>query len=655
MIKTKIEKSKVLTGIISVSEKGTGYVVVEGREEDIEIATEDLNTALNKDTVSAEIVGKFSSGRVRGKVTEIVERAKSSFVGILEQEGEKYFCVPDDRRVYKDIEVSKESLMGAQVGEKIQVKIEVWSDPAKNPQGSVLKVIGAKGDNTVEMHAIVLEKGFDVEFSEEVTQEAEMIKKQKGVISQEEIAKRVDMRDVFTFTIDPADAKDFDDALSFKKLDNGDFEIGIHIADVSHFVTPGSVLDREAQQRQFSVYLADRTIPMLPHMLSNDLCSLNPHEDKLVFSAVFQMDRNGQVSKRSFHRSIIYSAHRYSYETAEEVLHNKNAEFHYELTTLNSIAKKMRAKNFANGAIDFEKNEIKIEVDDAGRPVRIYHKPHLETHKLIEEFMLLANYEIAEFIFRNQKKSSHQDALIYRVHDTPVHEKVVNLAVFLKAFGYHLKVGKHGEISSKDINVLIQAVKDTPEESLIKTAIMRSLAKAIYSIKNIGHFGLAFRFYTHFTSPIRRYPDLLIHRMLAACLAHTSTNLYGAVESTRLCAKASIKEIAAASAERESIKLKQVEFMSVHVGGIFEGIISGVTEWGLFISEIDTEAEGMVRLRDLTDDFYIFDEKNYRIVGKKTQKKYTLGDVVKFKIVAASVERRALDYQLVEDVAQEHQ
>jgi ribonuclease R len=644
---TNKKQPKVLTGVLSVTEKGTGYLVVEGREEDIEIDVGDLNTALNKDTVTAEIVGKFSSGRVRGKVVEIVERAKDTFVGTLEHENERYFCVPDDRKFYKDIEISKESLQGAEVGEKIQVKIDLWDDPAKNPQGSVIKVIGKKGDNSVEMHAIVLEKGFDVEFPEEVLREAEAVKKTKGIISHEEITKRVDMRDVFTFTIDPADAKDFDDAISFKKLESGNFEIGIHIADVSYYVSPNSILDREAQQRQFSVYLADRTIPMLPQILSNDLCSLNPHEDKLVFSAVFLMDKNGQVHKRSFHRSIINSSQRYSYESAEDVLHNKNAEFHHELTTLNGIAKKLRAKNFANGAIDFEKNEIKIEVDDTGRPIRIYHKPHLDTHKLVEEFMLLANYEVAEFIFRNQKKSSHHDALIYRVHDTPNHEKTINLAVFLKAFGYYLKVGRRGEINSKDINTLIQCIRGTPEESLIKTAIMRSLAKAVYSIKNIGHFGLAFRYYTHFTSPIRRYPDLMIHRMLAACLAHTSTGIYDAQESARLCTKASTKEIAAASAERESIKLKQVEFMAVHVGGTFEGIISGVTEWGLFISEIDTEAEGMVRLRDLTDDFYIFDEKNYCVIGKRTKNKYTLGDVVKFKIVAASVERRTLDYQLV--------
>lgn len=641
--------SKSLTGVISVTEKGTGYLVVEGRKEDIEIAPEDLCTALNKDTVEGEIIGKFSSGRVRGKVTKIVERAKNTFVGTLEQENGKFFCVPDDRKFYKDIEIFPEALLGAQEGEKIQVRLDTWDDPAKNPLGSVVKVVGKKGDNSVEMHSIVLEKGFDVDFPEDVIREADAIKSHKGVISHEEIATRVDMRGTFTFTIDPADAKDFDDALSFKKLENDNFEIGIHIADVSHFVTPGSALDREAEQRQFSVYLADRTIPMLPHALSNDLCSLNPHEDKLAFSAIFEMDKNGHVYKRTFHRSVIHSDRRYSYESAEDVLHDKNAEFHHELTILNSIAKKMRAKNFANGAIDFEKNEIKIEVDDAGRPVRIYHKPHLETHKLIEEFMLLANYEVAEFMFRNQKKSAHHDALIYRVHDMPNLEKLVNLAVFLKAFGYYLKVGKNGEVSSKDINTLIQAVRATPEESLIKTAIMRSLAKAVYSIKNIGHFGLAFRYYTHFTSPIRRYPDLMVHRMLAACLAHSSTGLYSPTESTRLCTKASVKEVAAASAERESIKLKQVEFMEQHVGGTFEGIISGVTEWGLFVSEMETEAEGMIRLRDLTDDFYVFDEKNYRIVGKKTQKKYTLGDVVKFKIIAASVERRALDYQLVSE------
>ncbi len=644
----KIEP-RVITGIIFVTAKATGFVAAEGFKEDIEIGASDLNTALHNDEVRVEITGTFSSGRARGKVVEIMRRAKEEFVGSIEIQEGNYFLSPDDRKCYVDFEISKENLMNATVGDKVQIKMLPWSDINKNPTGTVLKVLGKKGDNTVEMQAIALEKGFHADFPNVVMHEANEIKTREGAIAADEIAKRRDMRGVTTFTIDPADAKDFDDAISFQRLANGRFEIGVHIADVAHFVRPNTALDEEAQRRQFSVYLADRTIPMLPHVLSNDLCSLNPHEDKLAFSAIFEMDARGTVYNRSFKKTIINSTHRFSYEDAEATIRNANAQFHAELTQLNEIAKKLRDKNLAAGSIDFEKNEVKIEVDANGKPTRIYYKSRLDSHKLVEAFMLLANYEVAEFIFRGHEKQHIQNALIYRIHDVPDREKIHQLGIFLKALGYNLVVNKNGSVSSKDINALIQQVTGKAEESLVKTAAMRSMAKAVYSTKNIGHFGLGFKYYTHFTSPIRRYPDLLIHRILAAHVSGTTISDHEIADYARVTQKATEREIAAAEAERESIKLKQVEYMQDFIGNTFEGVISGVTEWGIYISEANTGAEGMVKLRDLKDDYYMLDEKNYRIVGEKTKKIHTLGDTVQFKIMGADPERKTLDFQLISE------
>lgn len=639
--------SNIVTGTIFITTKAVGFVTAEGFKEDIEIASQDLGTAFHKDEVQVQIVDNFSSGRKRGKITQIIKRTKDTFVGSVEEHEEKYFCIPDDLKCYVDIEIPKENLGFAKIGDKIQVKIVMWNDPAKNPIGAVLKVIGKKGDNSVEMRSIALEKGFDADFPETVTNEANQIKESEKQISKDEFFKRKDMRGVFTFTIDPVDAKDFDDAISFKKLANGNFEIGVHIADVSYYVRQNTALDKEAEKRQFSVYLADRTIPMFPNVLSDDLCSLNPHQDKRAFSAIFEMDNTGKIYNRTFKKTVINSAHRFSYEDAEIAIKNNSAKFHSELVTLNKIAKKLRDKNFALGAIDFETNEVKVEVDANGKPTKIYYKQRLDSHKLVEAFMLLANCEVAEFIFKGHSKQNIKDAIIYRIHEIPDREKIHQLGIFLKALGYHLAINKSGHVNSKDINALIQQVSGKAEESLVKTAAMRSMAKAVYSTKNIGHFGLGFKFYTHFTSPIRRYTDLVIHRILEAHISGTKVSLGEIAAYAKVAQKASDKEIAAAEAERESIKLKQVEYMHNYIGNTFEGIISGVTEWGLYIGEIHTGAEGMVKFRDLKDDYYVLDEKNYRVIGKKTKKTYALGGTVKFKIIGANIERKTLDYQLV--------
>lgn len=640
------EKPKI-TGIISLNSKGIGFVSSDLFKEDIEIPTTSLNTAMNKDEVEILILPTVNrQKRHLGEVLKVLKRVKESFVGILEKENSEFFLVPDDKKMYVDILIQKDKTRDAREGQKVLVKITRWDDPKKAPEGEVIKILGEKGEHNVEMESIVLEKGFDTEFPREVEKEAESVARNEKDLS-EEIKKRRDFRNTLTFTIDPADAKDFDDAISFKKLENDKYEIGVHIADVSHYVREGTVMNTEARKRGFSVYLVDRTIPMLPEILSNDICSLNPMEEKLSFSAVFIIDIKGNISERWFGKTVIRSDKRFTYEEAQESLDSKKGEHYEALNTLNLIAKKMRNEKFKKGAIDFEQDEVKFELDENGKPLRIFIKKRLDTHKLVEEFMLLANKEVAEFIFKANKKMSKDDPFIYRIHDVPDREKIAQLSIFLKALGYEMEL-KENNLTAKDLQMLFKLIEGKAEESMIKTAAIRSMSKAVYSTRNIGHFGLAFEYYTHFTSPIRRYADLLVHRLLEKHLQDKSIpkhewNLYEkmAMETTE-------KEISAAEAERNSKKYKQVEYMKDRIGEVFEGVISGVTEWGLYVEEVNTKSDGMVSLRNLTDDFYVLDEKNYALIGEKTKKRYGLGDKVKVKLLGADLDRRTLDYVFVE-------
>ena len=636
-----------LSGIISINSKGLGFVKIEGFEEDIVILEDSLNTAMHGDEVSISLLSKLDRGRKTGEVSKILKRAKDKFVGVLNRAGDIFFLLPDDRRMYKDILISKDNLLGAEESQKIQVEIINWSDPKKNPEGKVIKILGKKGDNSVELHSIVLERGFEIDFPPEVEAEANALEKSEKPVRAEEIAKRRDFRSTLTFTIDPFDAKDFDDAISYKEIDENLVEIGVHIADVSHYVRPGTALDKEAVKRACSIYLVDRTIPMLPEGLSNDLCSLNPNEDKLTFSAVFIMDKKtGHVKERWFGKTIINSDKRFTYENAQETIDKKSGEYSRELIELNRIAKIMQAENFRLGAIDFETTEVKFRLDENGRPLEVYKKDRLDTHKLVEEYMLLANREVAEFIFKAAKLKKGMVG-IYRIHDVPQPEKIKDLSLFLKALGHDLPING-GKVSSQDINKLLKKINGSPQEALIKTATIRSMSKAIYSPSNIGHFGLAFTYYTHFTSPIRRYPDLMVHRVVQDHLMDHKIPKDEYARFKKIAEQASEREIKAAEAERASIKMKQVEYMSERKGQEFSGTISGVTEWGLYVEEINTRCEGMIKLRDIPGDYYGLDQKNYRVVGQKTKKAYSLGDKVKFKVANADIEKKTLDYSLVE-------
>ncbi len=635
--------TQLLEGIISVTSRGIGYVTAEGYEEDIEIPEGRLNTALHRDVVSISLLPEKSEyGRVQGEVVEIISRAKTRFVGTLEEESGVRYLKPDNFRFYPRMRVTEGS---ENIGENIKVLVELtrWENPERDPEGKVVSVIGEKGEHETEMQAILIGHDFDVNFPPEVEEEAKKIGEHRDITS-EEVAKRRDMRDVTTFTIDPADAKDFDDALSFREVGGDHVEVGIHIADVTHYVLPGGPIDTEAQERGTSIYLVDRTIPMLPEVLSNDVCSLNPNEDKLAFSAIFTLSKDGSVTDRWFGRTVINSDKRFTYQEAQDRLDTKEGEFAQELLVLEDLAKKLRAKRFKEGSIGFERDEVKFKLDEHGTPIDVVAKERLETMMLIEDFMLLANREVAKHLFELCEDKKHANSvLIYRIHDAPDPDKIEQLAIFLRAIGYDLEV-KNGEVSSKDINNLIQKVKDTPEERLITTATIRSMAKAVYSTKNIGHFSLAFDFYTHFTSPIRRYPDMMVHRILASHLDGSPIPPEELQTYKRLTLESSQKEIEASAAERESIKYKQVEYMQKHVGEEFDGVVTGVADFGVFVEEGKTKAEGMIRMRDLGDDYFSHDPKQYAVIGERNHKKYQLGDTLRVKLVEADLDQRQLTW-----------
>ena len=655
--KRKTPNQGPVRGIISITSKGTGYVSVEGCDEDILIEAENLNTALNKDEVEVKVLPSVSrapsrSPRATGRgnqptgiVLKILRRAKTNFVGVLQKDGARWVLAPDDWRFYTKILITNPSEKTRE-GLKALATITRFDDPKKYPEGTLLKIIGEKGLHDVEMQSIVLEKGFATEFPPEVEREAEAVEKRETPIPAAEITKRRDFRNTLTFTIDPVDAKDFDDAISFRKLPNGNFEIGVHIADVSHYVREGTALDGEGRARGFSVYLVDRTIPMLPEALSNDLCSLKPNEDKLTFSAVFEIDARARIVSQWFGKTIIHSVKRFTYEAAQKILDEKYGEHAEELKTLNSLAEIMRAEKFKKGAIDFEQDEIRFELDATGVPIRIFKKERLATHKLVEEFMLLANKEVAEFMEKKRTGAGKAKPFIYRIHDVPDAERIAALGIFVKALGHDLPI-KQGVVKAKDLQALFKKIEGHAEEGLIKTAAVRSMAKAVYSTKNIGHFGLAFSSYTHFTSPIRRYADLLVHRILFKELSGVPIPDTEWQSYQKIADENSEQEIAAADAERTSKKYKQVEYMEKMIGKEFDGLISGVTEWGMYVEEKETRCEGMVKLRDLGGDFFVLDQKNYAIVGTRTKKKFTLGDTVRFRVIGADRERKTLDYKLV--------
>lgn len=662
-------KKNTIQGHISTIAKGAGFLDDPGRKGDsIYIEPGFLNTALNGDLVEVAYKEAVSRGKKEkvGEVVRVIERSKTAYVGTVVLDGGVCLLQPDDRKMYVRIEIPAADAKALSPGMKVFAELRPWTDPRKNPQGTVLKVLGMKGNNNVEMESIVLDKGFAVGFPHDVEQEAREIALKEKSVSAAELAKRRDIRDTLTFTIDPFDAKDFDDAISFKELGPDRYEIGVHIADVSHFVREGSALNAEALKRGCSVYLVDRTIPMLPEILSNDLCSLNPHEDKYSFSAMFVMDGRGHIHERWFGKTVMNSDHRFTYETAQAAIDGDAAKvvgysngiqtiesaeagmkYRSQLSTLNKIAKILQKDKFSAGAIEFEQDEVKFRLDENGRPVGVYVKQRLDTHKLVEEYMLLANREVAKFIYDSiQKKGGRDTGAIYRIHDTPDREKISELATFVRALGYELKIGKDGIVSARAINDLLDQIEGTPHESLIRTATIRSMQKAVYSTKNVGHFGLAFDFYTHFTSPIRRYPDLLVHSILSKHLHNEPFGDRDIVTFQRIAESSTDREIDAADAERSSVKLKQVEYMSTKIGKTFKGTVSGVTKWGIYVEDKESRSEGMVNFNNLGNDYYVFDQKTYSVKGERTGKKYTLGDAVTFKVVGADPDKKILDYAI---------
>ncbi len=632
-------------GVISISSKGTGYVRL-GEEkrmgEDPEVSGRNLNTALHGDIV--EIILHplvLPRGRQSAEVSKIISRAKTGFAGVLEKEKDLFFLKPDDTKMYTDILIPSDSLKGAKTGDKVFGSIISWNDPQKAPEGTIIKVLGRAGDNDAEMHAIALEKGFAAEISSSAEDEASRIK-QSG-IKEKDYEGRKDMRGILTFTIDPYDAKDFDDAISFKEIPNGNFEIGIHIADVSHYVKVGSDIDKEARERGTSVYLVDRTIPMLPEELSNDLCSLVPDKDRLTMSAIFVMDKDAKVKGEWFGRTVIHSQKRFTYEEAEESIKKSGAPLHKELALLNKLAKKLTDERFKKGAISLDQEEVKFVLDKNGTPIKVIKKERGDSNRLIEEFMLLANRKVAELISKDIKK---EGVFVYRVHDLPGKEKMEDLAFFLRSLGHKVSL-KDGVIPSKEINKILSELEGKNEKDTVHRAVIRSMAKAIYSTKNIGHYGLAFQYYTHFTSPIRRYPDIVVHRMLTDHLNGKKIGIDRIKEYEQISRISSEQEKRASDAERASIKYKQVEYMSKRLGEKFDGVISGISEWGIYVEEIETKCEGLVRVRDMNDDFYIFNEKKLELLGQKKKKKYRLGDRVKIKVKGTDLERKTIDYVLV--------
>ena len=639
-------ESEYIQGKVDHVNPNFAYILTPDGEDDIWVKTRDLKYAIHGDLVNVILTKAAGKGfRPEGKVINIVKRDRDEFVGRIEISNKYSFVIVDNRHIHFDVFVYPEKIGKAKANDKVLVKITKWHDTSsRSPMGEVTEVLGQAGENDAEIHSIMAEFGLPFRFLPKVEKAADQI---SDLITKDEIKKRSDFRKVTTFTVDPFDAKDFDDALSIREIEKDRYEIGIHIADVSHYVAPDTILDKEAVDRATSVYLVDRTIPMLPERLSNGLCSLRPNEDKLTFAAIFEIDTDGMVYKKWFGRTIINSNRRFTYEEAQERIEGLESDFTSEVVTLNNIANKLRQQRFLNGAVNFDSVEVKFQLDETGKPLRVIPKERKDAHKMIEEFMLLANREVATHIFKWKEKGKDvgSKTFVYRVHDDPDPEKLSTFASFAAKFGHKVDVNKN---ISSGLNKLMENIQGKPEQNVLESLAIRSMAKAKYTTDTRGHFGLAFEHYSHFTSPIRRYPDVMVHRLLQHYLDNGKPVDTEDYES--LCLHSSEREKRAADAERASIKYKQVEFMQSMLGQAFEGIVSGVTEWGIFVEIVETKCEGMVRLADLNDDHYEFDEKNYRVIGRKNKRIITLGDRVKVLVAKTDIDRRTIDLEMVEEL-----
>jgi ribonuclease R len=637
-----LELKTFIEGKVDLTNDGSAFIVTDDEfENDIFVAPRKLRNALNGDRVKVYVYAKSKGKHKEGEVIEILQRNKMEFTGILKLSERFAFFIPDDRKMMHDIFIPMNQLNGAKNGIKAIAEITDWPADAKNPIGRIKHILGTQGENDTEMNAILAEYGFPLSFPAEVEHESGQI---SDIITPQEISRRRDFRDVLTFTIDPFDAKDFDDAISFKYLENGHYEVGVHIADVSHYIAPDSALDKEALDRATSVYLVDRVIPMLPERLSNGLCSLRPNEDKLCFSAVFIMDEDAHITNEWYGKTIIHSNRRFTYEEVQEIIETKEGDYTKEMEELNALAHKLRERKFKNGAISFETTEVKFKLDETGKPIGVYVKERKDAHKLIEDFMLLANRKVAEYVSK-MGKGKHKYTFVYRVHDSPKPESLANFAKFAERFGYKINT-KSDKETAKSLNYLMEDVEGKKEQNVLTQLAIRSMAKAIYTTKSSSHYGLAFDHYTHFTSPIRRYPDVMVHRLLFHYLnGGQSAN---AEHYEKLCQHSSQMEKKAADAERASVKYKQAEYLRDQVGNIFSGVISGVTEWGMYVEIIENKCEGMIRLRDISDDFYTLDEKNYAIIGQRKKKVYQLGDEVRIRVKNVDLTKKQIDFSLVQ-------
>jgi ribonuclease R len=640
MLNTITPNSSFITGIVDMKNTGKAYILPDEGGDDIFIATNNTSTAMDGDHVKVMLFPKRKGRKTEGQIVEVLKRNKENYVGVIEISKSFAFLIPDNSSVPVDIFIPKTKLAGAKTGEKVIVKLTEWPEHSKNPFGEVVQVLGKPGDNNVEMQSILAEFDFPLSFPKHVEKAADQISKE---ILQEEIAKRKDFRKITTFTIDPLDAKDFDDALSLQKLKSGNWEIGVHIADVSHYVEQHSTLDKEAFNRSTSIYLVDRVIPMLPEVLSNKLCSLRPNEEKLCFSAVFEMDADAKVISQWFGKTIINSDRRFTYEEVQEIIETDKGEFYDEIKILNTLAKKLREDRFETGSINFHSQDVRFNLDEDGKPLSVYVKEQKDSNRLIEDFMLLANKKVAEFIGKKKDKEKVK-TFIYRIHDEPNPEKLNTFIQFINKLGYSININNRSKMADS-FNQLFKKIKGKGEENMIETIAIRTMSKAEYSTKNIGHYGLAFSHYSHFTSPIRRYPDLITHRVLHWYLSgQKSVNEH---EYEKICEQASELERRAEKAERESIKYKQAEFMLDQIGKKFSGLISGVSKLGLYVQIEDNKCEGMVRLKDMKDDFYYLDEDNYQVVGQRGGDKFKLGDKVYIIVKRIDLSKKQMDFELI--------